>query len=120
MREAFAIEALVTAEQDTDLRALGGAVTLALCGAFEHPGPCPLAPHRTTTERQDQEVAVRVVAACERDRRTEVVQRIEDALASGSVLDPDGVPQRWRFGTSRLTGLRDDERDLADRLAASA
>jgi hypothetical protein len=119
MREAFAVEAVVGLTPGTDPRALGGAVTLALCGAFEHPGPCPLAPHRTTTERRGDELTVRVVAACDREQRTEVVRRIEGALAAGAVVDPDGAVQRWRPGTSRPSVLRDDERELADRLAAS-
>ena len=39
-RKAFAFEALLELEPGTDTRAPGGAVTVALCGAWEHDGPC--------------------------------------------------------------------------------
>jgi hypothetical protein len=120
MQEPFAVLGRVALEPDADARALGAAVTLALCGAFEHPGPCPVAPHRTTTEPHGEEVEVRVVGACRPDRRDAVLDRVHRALASGALLDPEGVVQRWRLLSSGPTALRDDERDLAERLAASA
>ncbi len=120
MRVPFAIEARVALERDADVRAIGGAVTVALCGAFEHPGPCPLAPHRTTSEQRGDEIRVRVIGACDPEQREQVVGLVHRALAAGAVVDPAGVEQRWHLLDSRPTDLRDDEDDLAERLAASA
>ena len=44
MRESFAHDArAVLTSDEPDERALGAAVTRALCGTWEHEGPCPLA-----------------------------------------------------------------------------
>ena len=118
MRQAFAVEALVDLEPGSDPRALGGAVTLALCGAFDHPGPCPLAPHHTSVERTDDAVRARVVLGCEPDRRETVIRTLTDALEAGSLVDPDGVEQRWRLRWCGLTALREVEQELARRLVA--
>jgi hypothetical protein len=118
VREPVVVEAVVALGPGADRRAVGGAVTRALCGAFEHPGPCPLAPHRTTVAGPDEALEVRVVAACEPGRREVVLRTVAGALAAGSVVDPDGVEQRWRLRTWRPAGLHEAERDLAERLAA--
>jgi hypothetical protein len=120
VRDAFAVEALIRLEPGGDARAPGGAVTLAICGAFAHPGPCPLAPHRTTAEERGDDVALRVVAACDADRREEVIRLVTGALAAGSVVDPDGVVQRWRLLRSGgACDLTEAERVYADRLLAA-
>jgi len=117
VREEFAVEALVDLAPDTDVAAIGGAVTLALCGAFEHPGPCPLAPHRTSTEPGEHGVLARVVGVCDPGRRATVVAAVIAALQAGSVVDPAGVRRRWDLRSCRVTELRDEERALAERLA---
>ena len=47
-RKAFAHDAVVAMQQDDSPNALGGAITKALCGGWDHPPPCPLAPHYVT------------------------------------------------------------------------
>jgi hypothetical protein len=120
MREPFAIEAVLELAPGTDPRAIGGAVTLALCGAFTHPGPCPVAPHRTSVEQRDGRTWARIVAACEADERAAVVSAMTTALDAGRLTDPDGVDQRWTLEACRTAPLLDDERVLADRFASSA
>lgn len=57
MRRAFAHDAFVNLEDDSDPNALGGAVTVEVCGQWNHPGqPCPLAPHHTSAEDAPSEV----------------------------------------------------------------
>jgi len=43
MRQAFAHEAILVVQPQADLRAPGAAITVALCGHWEHQPPCPLA-----------------------------------------------------------------------------
>jgi hypothetical protein len=119
MREALAVEAEVELGEGADPRALGGAVTVALCGALEHPGPCPLAPHRTSTESAGGTVRARVVLAVAPERRDEAVERVRGALATGRVVDPAGVEQRWRLLGCRSAPLRESERALAARLVSA-
>lgn len=118
MREAFAVEAEAELAEGADDRALGGAVTVALCGALEHPGPCPLAPHRTTTGPAGATVRARVILAAEPDRRDEAVERVRRALAAGRFVDPAGVEQRWRLLDCRPAPLRAAEQALAARLVS--
>jgi len=35
-----------------DLAALGGAISVEVCGSWDHAGPCPLAPHHTELEQE--------------------------------------------------------------------
>jgi hypothetical protein len=100
-----------------DRRAPGGAVTLALCGSWEHPPPCPLAPHSTAVDGPDEELDIRVVFAATPDVQAEVRRRIEAALAGGGTSGPDGTVSRWRLVETGPDELRDDERDLGMRLA---
>jgi hypothetical protein len=43
--------------------------------------------------------------------------RIETALAGGESTGPDGAVSRWRLLEAGRDALREDERDLAARLA---
>lgn len=63
MRQGYVQVAEVRLDLGTDTRAIGGAVTLALCGSWEHDPPCPLAPHHTDVrEDEDGRLHVRVVS----------------------------------------------------------
>jgi len=116
VRQAFAHEAIVIIEPDGDRRAIGAAITVALCGHWEHEPPCPLAPHHTATEAVGDEVAIRVLFAAEPADETEVRGRIDSALASSSQEGPDGVITRWRLRRAAPSPVRPDENDHAQRL----
>jgi hypothetical protein len=109
--------AVLALSPGADRAAPGGAVTVALCGSWEHPPPCPLAPHHTAVDGADDALDVRVVFAAAPDDEAEVRRRIEAALADGETTRPDGTVARWRLLESNAGELRDDERELADRLA---
>jgi hypothetical protein len=100
VRAAFAHDAVLDMELGGDLAAPGGAVTLALCGAFAHPPPCPLAPHHTRSDRCGEDVAVRVLFVAEPAVAAAVRGRIDEALAGGICTAPDGARTRWTLRSS--------------------
>jgi hypothetical protein len=59
------------------------AVTLALCGQWVHDGPCPLAPHHTSTERRGALLDLRVVFVSEAHTDVDLRERIVAALSAG-------------------------------------
>lgn len=119
MRAAFAHDALVDMDGDADLAALGGAVTLVLCGAFEHPPPCPVAAHHTRADGRTDGMAVRVLFATEAACEADVRARIDQALAAGCCEAPDGTRTRWTFRSSTPGTVTELERAHADRLIGS-
>ena len=119
MRQAFAHDAVLTMGGDDDLRAPGAAITVALCGHWEHEPPCPLAPHHTAAERVGDEVRLRTLFAVEPAREAEVRDLIRDALAAGRLVGGDGRESRWSLRSSRSAVVRSGEEEHARRLARS-
>lgn len=117
MRAVFAHDAVVVMESDADLGAPGAAITVALCGSWEHPPPCPLAPHHTAADRDGGSVQLRVLFAAEPGDESEVRRRIADALAAGQVVTPNGDLARWRMVSEGPGEVRPAERDHGLRLA---
>jgi len=78
-------------EPGGDVRAPGGAITVALCGHWEHEPPCPLAPHSTGAQRSGDQVRLRVLFATEPSAEAEVRGRIEAALSQDGLAGPDGI-----------------------------
>jgi len=114
MRRAFAHQATVSMERDADPAALGAAVTVALCGHWDHPPPCPLAPHYTSTARDGDVVRVRTLFACEPDQENLVRERIHTALQAGATGDVV-----WVLRGSARDEVREAEHSHADRLLQS-
>jgi hypothetical protein len=83
MRQAFAHEADLVMEPDADVRVPGAAVTVALCGHWDHEPPCPLAPHRVSADEDGREFRAWILFAAEPDTEGEVRHLIDRAL-SGS------------------------------------
>lgn len=100
-----------------DLQAPGGAITVALCGSWEHAPPCPLAPHHTSAERDGDAVRLRVLFVAEPGDEPEVRRRIADVLAAGQAATPNGDLARWTVTSEGPGEVRPEERDHADRLA---
>jgi hypothetical protein len=76
VRRAFVHDAVVTMEAGGDVRAPGGAITVALCGNWEHEPPCPLAPHSTDAQRSGGQVRLRVLFAAEPTAEAEHAERL--------------------------------------------
>ncbi|MFE5837028.1 hypothetical protein [Arthrobacter sp. NPDC056493] len=119
MRAAFVHQATVVMKADGDLRALGAAVTLGLCGSWDHPPPCPLAPHHTRPERNGDTVSLRIIFATKPADEAVVRGRIEDALRQGSLIGPDGRTSRWEFLGAGPGELDPSEAEHARRLMDS-
>lgn len=119
MRLPFAHDAVVTMALDADAAAPGAAITVALCGHWEHEPPCPLAPHHTAAEREHEDVRLRILFAVERAREDEVRALIGAALAAGRLVGRDGRVSRWSLRSSAPGTVRPDEADHAQRLVRS-
>ena len=117
MRAAFAHEAVVEMRQG-DPAALGAAITVAVCGHWEHEPPCPLAPHHTSASRSGAEVLVRTLFVTQPAREREVRDRITGALAAGRLTDEQGHEQAWTLRSEGPSAVLDDERHHARRLGA--
>jgi hypothetical protein len=109
-RNAFAVDAELVLDAETDPRAPGGEVTVALCGHWDHEGPCRW-PHNTSVDAYAVPARVRTVVVVADDERGEVEGRIEAALRG------DG---RWSVASFAIGAVRDDEQGLAARLAEVA
>ena len=107
MRQPFAHDAVITLAPDADIAAPGGAVTAELCGHWQHPPPCPLAPHHTAAQRRCAQVHLRILFATEPEREAEVRTRIGRALAA------------WEVRSSAAGAVRQEEQAHAGRLVAS-
>ena len=78
-----------------DVRAIGAAVTVALCGHWEHDGPCRW-PHLTTTESAQNRIAVHVSYDCADNERADVESIIAGAISSGVLATPVHEATTWR------------------------
>jgi len=106
MRQAYAHDAVLIMEPDADIRAAGAAITVALCGHWEHEPPCPLAPHHTAARREGDRVRLRILFATEPARLPEVRTKIAGALRAWEVVEdePGEITEAERDHAGRLTG----------------
>lgn len=74
---------MIALDEGGDLNAPGGAITVALCGHWDHPPPCPLAPHHTAATEDGEGVRLRILFAANAIDEVQVRTMIEQALASG-------------------------------------
>ena len=81
MRGTFAHVAVIRIDPEADIRAPGAAITVALCGHWEHEPPCPLAPHHTHADYPGPP---------------------RPALGDGELTGPGGAVTRWELVTSAL------------------
>jgi hypothetical protein len=123
VREAFVHEAVLELEPAADPRAPGGAVTVALCGGWDHDPPCPVAPHHTevapVATGRPATVRVRVLFAVDPAGAPVVRALVEAALRSGSRAGPDGVLSGWRCVSSGPADVLPHEAAHAARLLTS-
>jgi hypothetical protein len=101
---AFVVEAEVALDRATDPRAVGAAVTVELCGHWEHEGRCRW-PHHTGVEGT-RHVTVVVAGA---DEAGAIGARVERAFREGGA---------WRALAVAVRPVGEAERELAGRLLA--
>jgi len=119
-RTSYAHDAVVILDVGGDSRASGGAITVALCGHWDHEPPCPLAPHHTdATPAGDDTLRLRVLFAADPADEERVRSLITQALSSGRLTGPDGRVTRWMLKSSSAGMVRPDEADHAAMLASA-
>ncbi|MHA3772968.1 hypothetical protein ACXR0O_15650 [Verrucomicrobiota bacterium sgz303538] len=111
MNRTFVQCAKLLLEPDADPAAPGGAVTLALCGSWDHTGACRW-PHHTSAEWDGRQGRVRVVFAAADEDETHVRAVIAQALASGECEGPDGKVSRWETTEHNAGILSESEETL--------
>ncbi len=112
-------EATLRLDPAADSAAPGAAITVALCGSWEHPPPCPLAAHHIAVQQDGQSVRLRTVFAADPRQEAEVRRRIDAALAKGSQPSPDGILSRWTLVGTKAAELTTAELEHAQRIAGS-
>jgi len=115
MRQAFAKDAVLSIEADGDLRAPGAAITVALCGHWEHEPPCPLAPHQSSAERVDDEVHLRTLFVVEPACEDEGRERIRAVCVARRLGQESG----WHLRNTGPAAVRPEEADHARLLAGN-
>jgi hypothetical protein len=118
-REGFAHDAVLDLDPDADDRAPGGAITIALCGSWEHDPPCPLAPHHTRAHRSGREMTLRLLFAARPDDEARVRALVDDVLARGWGDDPAGSRSTWELLSSGPSEVLPEEQDHVRRLIQS-
>ena len=116
MRTAFAHEATLAMGPDGDVNAPGAAITVALCGSWDHQPPCPLAAHHTSAARAGDAVQLRILFAADPADEEVVRQRIADALRAGQLAGPDGTVTTWQLRRDNPAPVAATEADHASRL----
>jgi hypothetical protein len=101
--QAYVHQAEVTLAEGTDPAAVGAMVTVALCGHWEHDGPCRW-PHNNQIDGRQ----FRTIFIASAEDELEVRRRIRAAL--------HGQPG-WRVVSDAGRDLAVEERELAARLA---
>jgi hypothetical protein len=102
-----------------DEHAPGAAVTVALCGHWEHDGPCR-SPHVTQSQhRDDGRLAVRVTVLAPADAADDVRRAVVAALRTGHQDGPSG-PSTWRVLTDAPDRLTPDDEAWAGRQSPAA
>ena len=114
MKQSFVHSAELELEPGSDSAAPGGAVTIALCGSWDHEGACRW-PHETRAELRHSKTNVRVVFSVEAENEVAVRKLIREALANGQCTGPDGTPSRWALIADATGILTEDESQLWSR-----
>lgn len=92
----YLLEILLHLEQGSDSRAPGGAVTVALCGHWDHDGTCTW-PHHSSIAPHGENYLLSVAYQCDETERREVEERIRKAVSQGNLIGPDGQHSTWEL-----------------------
>ena len=116
VRHAYAHDAIVAIKPGGSPNAPGGAIAIALCGHWDHPPPCPLAPHHVGNFPSGETVTLRVLFATEPGNEQRVRSLICEALATGQSPGPDGRVTTWQLRSAAPGMVRPDEHEHVARL----
>jgi hypothetical protein len=118
VRQAYAHDAVVAMQPGGSPDAFGGAITVALCGHWDHPPPCPLAPHYVTALPDGETVTLRILFATEPTNERRVRSLIGQALATGQLTGPDGGLTTWQLRAAAPGNVQPEEENHAAGLIA--
>lgn len=118
MKQPFVHCADLELAAGAEAAAPGGAVTIALCGSWDHEGGCRW-PHHTTAEPRDGRTSVRVVFVAEAEQEASLRASIHDALANGRCTGPDGITSEWTLAAEGAGTLTAEEAELAASIGAT-
>jgi hypothetical protein len=118
VRQAYAHDAVVVMQPGGSPNALGGAITSALCGHWDHERPCRLAPHYVATLPDGETVTLRILFATEPANERRVRSLIGEALSTGRLTGPDGGLTTWQLRSAAPGNVRPEEEDHAAGLIA--
>jgi hypothetical protein len=104
---AFGLTAMLTLGVGVDTRAPGGAVTVSLCGHWDHDGRCRW-PHYSEIDAAAEPARLRTLVVAPVVDQEEVVRRVKENLAS----DP-----RWHVISFMVDELTPEERAHAQHIA---
>jgi hypothetical protein len=91
--------------------ALGGAITIALCGHWDHPPPCPLAPHYVASFPGGETVTLRVLFATDPANEQRVRSLIGEAMVLMEMRDEDRLnPVRLDIQLIEIPARNEDQR----------
>ena len=106
--DAFVVEAELVLRDGIDPAAVGAAVTVELCGHWQHAGSCRW-PHNSAIETQRDRARFRTLFVADEPEAALVRERIETALRGGL---------GWRVLLVQSRPVAEAERVLAERLLA--
>jgi hypothetical protein len=118
MMTPFSHQAWLVMGPEMDIGAPGAAITLALCGSWDHSPPCRV-PHHVEADRTGSAVRVRVLFATDAANEHRVRQQIDTALRDGRVTDRAGISIYWEFRSSMAAEVNASEIDHARRLSST-
>ncbi|HTY72770.1 MAG TPA: hypothetical protein VMI11_10155 [Actinomycetes bacterium] len=118
MVQAYAHEGHLELADGADDRAPAAAVTVSLCGHWDHEGDCRWRHHTSIIERDGHSLTVRTVFASDIEDEQEVRERIVAALESGLLAGPAGE-SRWQVLRQEAVDLRPADQRVAGRLTRS-
>jgi hypothetical protein len=105
---AYVVEAEIELAAGCDPRAVGAAVTVELCGHWEHEGACRW-PHNSEIDVGRRPALSRTIYVADTAEEPEIRARIEQALRSSA---------DWTVAEVRTRDVATPERELAERLAS--
>lgn len=117
VRTGFVHEAVIQLAAGVD-SAPGGAITVELCGHWEHEGDCRWPHHTAVVDRSGQTVRIRTVFVSRPEEEPAIRERIGSALAAGRVEGPTGV-SRWTLSRSARAEPGPEERAMISRWVSS-
>jgi hypothetical protein len=113
---AYAHEAVVKFASEADERAPGAAITVALCGHWEHDGPCRW-PHHTAVAQTPKGSIVRTVFVAPEAEQAAVRTKIAIALSAGCLNGPERASE-WSLISHAASEVAVDEQGRATRFLA--